>query len=622
MKSKQQKPDEQAQSKRGEMQFREAAFEVLDTRKSGESGNEGGEISVSMSVSSEAPVMTYAYYNGQYQRVFEILDHGSGSIDMSRCKDGLVILDRHYGDQIGLMACSVTDRKLGGPVEFCTGDRAQEIRADAVKKLRRNTSVGYRVDSEKYVLEGEKDGIPVVRAMSWMPYEASFEPVPADTRVGVGRSENEVNNNNRAATAAPKETNKMEPKDMAALFTRGAKYGIDAEKVQALIDDGKGRAELDALIVEKQTEEVAARKQEIEELRKNPPKPARPAAIEAAQIAAPAIVKNDRKYSLMGVVRALAGEQVDIGFERELSQECGRRRGKASNGLIVPFNALSTRTLSVAGTSSATVETMLDAANFIDLLRTKYVLGLAGVTFIPGASGNFSLPKMSAGATSYHVAEAGDLTASTPTLANVTGTPHTIGAIVDVTRRMIEQSTPAVEAMVSNEIQNRLMRGVQIAVFAGTGADGQPSAITTATGITDVSVTTGTPTYAELLNFPGSIMAANADANGQKWIGTAEVWAKLAATATNGAGSPLALDVNTNKLIGRDFLTTEDVPANSLWFGDWSSVVIPFWGAGVELASDSAKLFASGGLTLRAMLDYDVMVRQGAALAYDLGVTS
>jgi len=598
------------------IRYREAAFEVR---------GEGDEQSIRMSVSSEAPVLSYVYFNGEMQRAYEILDHAPGSVDMSRCKDGLVILDTHGGDQIGLLSVELADRKMGGLVEFCTGARAQEIRQDAVRKLRRNTSVGYRVDADSYRLEGEQDGIPVVRAMSWMPYEASFVPVPADPSVGVGRAEAEVNK--QIAGQSGKETKKMEPKEMAGLFARAAKFGIEADKVQELIDDGKGRAELDAMIVEKQAKDAEIAKKDAEALRKEVEalKARKPEAAQAtkADIEAPAVViGKDRKYSVMNVLRNLAGEKSDVGFEMEISQELGRQRGKTPKGVIIPFSALSQRDLSVSGTLSATVATYLDSANFIDLLRTKYVIGQAGVTFMPGVVGNLSIPKMSAGATAYHVAEGSDITESAPTLANVTGSPHTIGALVDVTRRMLEQSTPAIEALVRTEIEERLMRGVQIAVFAGSGDSGQPSAITTAIGINNPSVTQGAPTYAELLGFPGSIMADNAEADGQKFIMTAKVWAKLAATLVGADGARTVLDPVSKTCIGFPYFTTEDVPANSLWFGDWSTVVVPFWGNGVEIASDNAKLFASGGITLRALLDYDVMVRQGAKLAYNTAVTT
>lgn len=610
--SKQQKQSDEAPPRaRGAMQFREAAFDVADN-------------TVRMSVSSEAPVLTYAWFNDTYQLVYEILDHGSGSIDMSRCKDGLVILDQHGGDQIGLMAVENTGRKLGGAVEFCTGARAQEIKQDAVKKLRRNTSVGYRVDASSYRIEGEKDGIPVVRAMSWMPYEASFVPVPADPGVGVGRAETEVKENQTGANAPAKRRHKMESKEMAGLFARAAKFGIDADKVTELIEADKGRAELDALIVEKQEAELAAARKQADEAKARAEKAEKaPAAPASNDIAAPAIVKNDRKYSVMNVIRSLAGiRSADIGMEREVSQELERVRGSAAKGIIIPHAALARRDFTVAGTSSASVSTDLLSSEFIDLLRSKSVLGAAGVRYMTGLTGNVAIPKMSAGATGYWVSEGTDITESQPTLGQVTGTPHTCGVMTDISRLLIKQSTPAAEMLVRDEIIERIIRTIQVAVFAGTGADGQPSAITNASGINNPSVTAGAPTFAELLNFPGSIMADNAEADAQKWIGTAEVWAKLAATATNGAGSPLALDPFTNKLLGRDFLTTEDIPANSLWFGNWATVVIGVWGGGIDINVDDKTLSASGGLRIVGLQDVDVMVRQGAALAYNTAVTT
>lgn len=582
---------------------------------------DGAPVSISMSVSSEEPVITGVYFNGQWIRAYEILDHAPGSVDMSRCKEGLVILDRHYGDQIGLMTCELKDKKLGGTVDFCAGDRAQNISSDAGKGLRRNVSVGYTVAPESYRLEGDKDGIPVVRAMSWMPYEASFEPVPADTTVGVNRAAQTPATTE--TTVRAKETH-MDPKEMAKLFERAAKYGIGADKVSALLADGKGRAELDALIVDKQEADGTAVRAELTEIKTRKPDGTQVAATIVKPIGGTVEAQTQtlRRYSLMNVMRAFAGQKVDIGFEREISDECAKLRSKAADGLIIPHAVLAKRDFTVAGTASASVATNLAPAEFIDLLRTQYVLGKLGVKFLTGLVGNIAIPKMTAGATGYWVAEGADITESTPTLGQVTGTPHTAGALVDVSRLMIQQSTPAAEEMIRNEIMERVMRTVQIAVFAGTGADGQPTAITAATGFNNPTVTQGTPTYAQLLDFPGSIMADSAQADSQKWLMTGEVWAKLAATATNGNGSPLALDPATGRLCGYGYEVTEDIPANSLYFGNWGSVVVGVWGNGVDVAVTDSKLFASGGITLRALQDVDVMVRLGQALAYNAAVTS
>jgi len=578
---------------------------------------------VRMSVSSEEPVLTVAEINGQWQRVWEILDHSHEAIDMTRCNEGLVILDRHYGDQIGLLKVDIRDAKIGGPVEFCSGERAQNIGQDAAKGLRRNVSVGYTVDSDAYRIEGERDGIPVVRATRWMPFEASFEPVPADTTVGVNRAAKQTAE--PPATEPPKERT-MNAKEIAALFTRAAKYGIDAAKVESLdMEDANGaRSALDALIVEKQGEELESTRAQVVTLKER--KPEAPTVVPVEKIGGSQEAENKaiRKYSLMNVVRSLAGQKVDIGREIELSDEMARQRGKAASGIIVPHSALATRDFTVSGTSSASIETELLADSFIDLLRSKVALGDLGVTFMGGMQGNIAVPKQTGASTGYWVAESADVTESQPTLGQVTGTPHTTGALVDISRRMLLQSSPDAEDMVRNDIMEVLARSVQTAVFAGTGADGQPSAITNATGINNPSISSaGTPTYAEILAFIGDIMADNAAGPNMKWLMTAEVWVALCATmrvATYG-DIPL-LDPNSEKMLGYDWLTTEGIPANSLWFGDWSTVVVPVWGNGLDMIADTSTLSAQGGLRLVGLQDVDVMVRNGQKIAYNAAVTA
>lgn len=611
MKTRAKKPSQAATNERLDLSVRDCSIEVRAAE---------GDVpaTVRMSVSSEEPVLTYIYFNDQYQRAYEILDHSPGSVDLSRAKEGLVVLDRHYGDQIGLMVLELADRKTSGPVRFGHGQRAQDISKDAAAGIRRNVSVGYQVDPSSYRLEGDKNGVPVVRAMRWTPYEASFEPVPADPTVGVNRADHNV----IAATAAQvKKENSMDPKEMAKLFARAAKYGIETAKVEALIADGKGRAELDALIVEKQEADAEKLRKDNAELQAR--KPATPPDAKGVDIGAPAIVKNDRKYSVMNVVRRLAGMKADVGMEMELSDELAKQRGIAAKGIIIPHTALAKRDFTVSGTSSYGVSTDLMSGEFIDLLRTRSVLGAAGVRFLTGLVGNVAIPKMTAGATGYWVAEAAEITESQPTLGQVTGSPHTCGVMTDISRKLILQSTPAAESLVRDEIIERLIRTVQIAVFAGTGADGQPSAITTATGINNPSVTQGTPTYAELLGFPGSIMADNAEMSGQQWIMTAEVWQKLAATFTDGtAKAEHVLDWASKTCLGFPYHVTEDVPANSAWFGAWNVVNVGVWGNGIDINVDDKTLSSSGGIRIVGLQDVDVMVRQGYALAYNTAVTS
>ena len=419
----------------------------------------------------------------------------------------------------------------------------------------------------------------------------------------------------------------MKPEDIAQLFSRAAEYGIDTDKVSALdmTDATSARAGLDALIVAKQGAELTASRVEVATLKER--KPEAPKVKEVPKIGGDAGTENKaaRKYSVINVLRRAMGDKVDCGFEDEINQECRDKGIGSSRGgeFIIPHSVLSQRVLSVSGTSSATVATDHLADEYIDLLRTRTVLGEAGVDFMTGLQGNIDIPKMTAGATGYWVAEGVDITGSTPTLGQVSGTPHTCGALVDITRRMLIQSSPSAEAFVRNEIVQRIARTVQIAVFQGTGADGQPSAITNATGINNPSVTAGTPTYAELLGFPGSILSDNAAVDGQKWIMTGEVWQKLAATfIDSSSNAERVLNWDTRTVLGQPYLVTEDVGANSLFFGNWASVMVGVWGGGIDINMDTSTLSASGGLRMVALQDVDVMVRLGEALAYNAAVTS
>jgi HK97 family phage major capsid protein len=573
--------------------------------------------SVRMSVSSEEPVLTYAYFNEQWQRVLEILDHGPGSIDTTRCKDGLVILDRHYGDQVGLMECDIKDRKLGGTVTFCTGGRAQEIAADAAKGLRRNVSVGYTVDTASYRLEDTKNGIPVVRAMSWMPYEASFEPVPADTTVGVNRAAKPE------APARPavesKERKVMEPKEIAKLFARAAKYGIEAAKVEALIADGKGRAELDAMIVEKQDADITERDGKIKTLEVR--KPESPAAQPSAVIGDANIgmtPKEVRRYSMLRAIQGqIPNSGVDAGFERECSQAVAAKIGRSARGFFVPYDVqVGQRDLQIAsaGTGSNVVATNMLAGNFITALRATMALPKLGVRVLSGLVGDIAIPK-GAAVTATWGTETADADEVTPVLSQVTGTPKCVKARTNISRKLIMQSSVDIEAFVQNELAVALAVAIDKSAFNGAGT-AEPVGLLTGPISTDVSVTAGTPTYAEMCNLVATVTGKNVNLDALKFAVTNEVFWKLAATATSTNGPLFIADIQTGKIMGRPTVVSENVTANYGFIGDWSQMILGMWGNGLDVLVDPYSGSSSGLVKIVAFMDADVMVAQAGAFAH------
>lgn len=566
--------------------------------------------SVRMSVSSETPVLTTCFVNDTWQRVWEILDHGEGSIDMSRCGDGLVILDRHYGDQVGLMAVEVKDRKLGGSVTFCNGGRAQEIAKDAAQGLRRNVSVGYAVSSESYRIEGEKDGVPVVRAMSWMPYEASFEPVPADATVGVGRAASEVKSAEVSAQTT-KEKKTMDPKLIAQMFERGSAFGIDVAKVRELVEANKGMADLDAMIVDKQ-------RGEISELKTR--KPDAPAVKPVAVVGDPSVGLSDkeaRRYSFLNVVRALSGERVDIGFERECSEAVAKKIGRSARGFFVPYDVqIAQRDLQIAGagTGSNLVATSLMAGSFITALRNKLALPELGVQVMSGLVGDIAIPKGGT-ATGYWIDETTAPTESTPVMSQVTGSPKACGTYIDISRKLLKQSSIDVEAFVRNEIAYALANKIEQAAFNGGGTN-EPTGLLQGPISTDVTVTAGTPTYAEMCNMIATVTGKNADFSNLKFAVTNEVFWKLAATATSTNGPLFIADYNTNRILGRPAVVSENVTANYGFVADWSQMVLAMWGNGLDINVDTSSGSTTGLVRVVGFMDVDILVKQADAFAH------
>ena len=574
-------------------QFREASLVVERA-----AGDEGSEAVVRVSVSSETPYLRERMYDaetGDYVRGYEVLGHAEGEIDFARMKDGLVIQDTHWGDQIGIIRePEVKDGKLGGVVEFGCGARAQEIAKDAAAGIRRNMSVGYIVDECRRAGTAE-DGLPIFRVTKWTPYEASFVNVPADTRVGVGRSHEE----NPAAlpAAKTKENPKMDTPETKA----ETPAGITADQVRGIV-----------------TEAIASIREEIVK------KPEMPAKRSAAVIFDEGDQKEiAKRYNLLNVVRSMVAAHegkttgVDVGFEREISDEIARRSHKDAKGYFIPDVAL-TRAFDKASAAAALVATDTLFGDAIAALVAETVLGKAGVSTLTGLVGDISIPKLGSATAYWVTSEGGDATETTPSIGQVTGTPHTIGAYTDITRKLLNQSGISAQNFIADALRSALARGIEAAAFAGSGSSGQPTGLESTVGVGSVSLVAGAPTKAKMVEFWEKLYTANVNGD-KKFIGSPAVKALLCKTLDIQAGG--TSDVTSghylcedNKVEGYDFLMSNLCSSKKLYFGDWSNLVLAFW-SGLDLTVDTSSLSKSGGVRLVALQDMDVLVRQPAAFA-------
>lgn len=608
--------------------FREAEI-VAETRDAGDGKT---ETIVRATVSSETPYPRTMWdeENKAWVRGHEVLGHAKGEIDESRMRDGLVVQDTHWGDQIGIIRKpELKDGKLGGVIEFGCGERAQEIARDAAAGIRRNMSVGYIVREYKKVGKAE-DGMPIFRVTKWTPYEASFVNVPADTNIGVGRvATPDENRETRAAdiAAVNQEEKQMDAKTIAALMAQAERAHMKTADVTAMIEAGKTEAEIRSEIAERACAYA-------DELAKKPAKP------EPQKKTAIFDGGDERKivkeYNLLNVIRALAKDgSPDVGFEREISDEIAKAQHKDARGFYIPESVL-VRAITgktnvsgeIVGNGAATVETSLLASQYIDELVGTTVLGAAGVQTVGGLVGDIAIPKGTA-VTAGWIAEKDNAPTTTPTFSQVPGTPHTAAANAILSRRLVIQSSLAVQNLVARLIMEAIGRAVEAAAFDGTGTNNQPTGLSATTGVGAVTMTAGAPTKANLVDFWEKVYTANAAGANMKYIGSPAVKALLCktldiTTVSNGkAGDSAAIVGGVGagylcskdaKVEGFDFLMSALCNSKKLYFGNWSEILMCFW-SGVDMIVDPYTYSAKGAWQVTAFQDCDVIVRHPAAFA-------
>ena len=620
--------------------FREAELTV-ETRK-----DENGEAktTVRVSVSSEARYLRRFLYDAEQEawvKGYEVLGHKDGEIDDSRMKDGLIIQDTHWGDQIGIIRKpEVKDGKLGGEIEFGCGERAQEIAKDAAAGIRRNMSVGYLVLEHKKVGKAE-DGLPIFRVTKWTPYEASFVNVPADTQVGVGRSHEQP-----PTAAKPLERNHMEPKEVtysAAEVTEAYRLASAAHmtnaEVRAMLDEGKPYGEVKEALLSK----LEAYQKE---LAKKADKPAEPSRREFDEGEKREIAK---RFDIMKAIRALCAEKgqavgtVDAGFEREISAEIGKFRGKVAQGIYVPdfIRAAGSETLGrpvtgtiagIGGNGQATIATSLLSGSLIEALRDTLVLReRCGAQVLAGLTGNIAIPKSGKLSAAWISQEGGDASKTNPTFGQIAGTPHTVGAYVDITRQLLIQSSLDVQAFCTSELVYALAACLEAAAFTGTGSDGQPTGLVEQ--ITQTAAWSNAPTFDKIVALIALARKANSYNASFRFVGDTDVWSKLATTrdyeviqnvAGNenvavAGGAARLLDVATDKVLGREFVESHFAPAKKLIFGDFSQLVFALW-SGTDLTVDPYSNCTKGAIRIVALQDADILVRRPESFALATGV--
>jgi HK97 family phage major capsid protein len=254
------------------------------------------------------------------------------------------------------------------------------------------------------------------------------------------------------------------------------------------------------------------------------------------------------------------------------------------------------------------------AGNFITALRATMALPKLGVRVLYGLVGDIAIPK-GAAVTGTWGTETADADEVTPVMSQVTGTPKTVKALTNISRKLIMQSSLDVEAFVQNELAVALAVAIDKAAFNGAGGS-EPTGLLEGPISTDVTVTAGTPTYAEMCNLVATVTGKNVNLDMLKFAVTNEVFWKLAATATSTNGPLFIADILSGKIMGRETVVSENVTAHYGFIGDWSQMILGMWGNGLDILVDPYSGSSSGLVKIVSFMDADIMVAQADAFAH------
>tara|TARA_R100000329_G_scaffold37558_3_gene35410 strand:- start:669 stop:3389 length:2721 start_codon:yes stop_codon:yes gene_type:complete len=573
---------------------------------------------VHIGVSSEQPV--------ERRFGYEVLGHDEGEIDMEFMSSGRspLLLDHDSTKQIGVVeefALDKENKRTVAKVRFSKNKQADEVFRDVVDGIRQNISVGYEVKSMKKE-EDEKDGVSTYRVNSWSPLEVSAVSIPADQSrlIGFARSKETTLINN------PKEDIKMsENNDNKVEVSSDAMRAELAKENSAIIDLAvkHGKRDLAEEAIAKGMTLPQFRGHLLDTIANDKPLDL-PSDVEMTET-------EQRDYSLLKAIRESARGELS-GLEREVSDEIAQRTGKEAKGFYMPTN-IAFRADQVVGTNN--VGGFLKPTDhlgneFIEALKAKLVVSQAGARIMTGLKGDVAIPKMSAETSNVaFVSENSAPSEGNATFAQVTMSPKTLAAQVDISRKLMMQSDPSIEQVLREDIIATFARKIDEVAIEGGGSN-EPTGVLggVASGNVITAATNGAaPTYENVVELIRLVEASNAILNegSLRFLGNPKLTSKLRRVLKSSAdtSSNFILE-NDNSILGYSYLSSTLVPSDlsqgsgsnlsAMIFGDFSQLMLGFY-SGVDVIVDPYTGSAAGTTRLAFFQDLDVALRHGESFS-------
>ena len=347
-----------------------------------------------------------------------------------------------------------------------------------------------------------------------------------------------------------------------------------------------------------------------------------------------------QRFSLSrAVVAAATNDWKLAGFELECSRAVAQKLGKVADErkFFVPFEVmerpldqqvrqylegLGRRDLTVATAGAGGFLVGTENIGFIEMLRNRSVAFRMGVRRLSGLQGSVTVPRQSAAATAVWLAnEASTITESQQTFVQMALSPKNVGAYTEISRQLLLQSSPGAEGIVTDDLAQVVATAVDLAVLEGSGSGGQPTGISATSGVGSV---TGTSLAAGgVLEFQTDVASANVTPMRPGYVSTPAVAGLLMVRPelpTTGTTRLWTGNIWDGAMFGMPAMTSNQLTAASMIFGDWQETVVGEWGV-LEVEVNPYANFVAGIIGVRAIYSMDVGVRRPFAFSRATSIT-
>lgn len=302
--------------------------------------------------------------------------------------------------------------------------------------------------------------------------------------------------------------------------------------------------------------------------------------------------------------RALTGALAEFNAEQ-------KRQGVQARGVLVPQSLFNeTRAAQTTTTAAGIVPEDFRPEEFVGLLRNSMVVQSLGARVLPNLRGDVTIPRQATTSTAQWLAEGDALTDSGMTFNSIGLKPKHVGAITELSRQLLQQSNPSIEALVRDDFIQVVSLAVDKALIHGDGIKQPEGLLTAATG----TGTLATLSWATVLTVLQGLALKNIIPNA--WLTHPKVATILRKTLRE-AGLPGYL-LDGGQLAGVPVSATNQLaekagaPATGrMILGDFSEMIVGTWGSVDILTNQFAEgPYSRGAVQVRILTTMDMVPRR------------